>query len=134
MKIVTYNLRYGSKDRVHWREVIRRFDPELLLVQESFVPAEHLPRSSDDVRCGKLAEIAENLKHVSGWKSAAEQATLMVERGKPSRDNPQENICAERSEGRCRSNEHPHAERMLSQLQCMHVLASESLRKYPIAS
>ena len=51
MKIVTYNLRYGGKDRAHWREIIRRFEPELLLVQESFAPAEHLPRSANDNRC-----------------------------------------------------------------------------------
>lgn len=50
MRIVTYNLRYGGKRRVHWQNVIERFDPDLLLVQESFAPAEHLPPSSGDHR------------------------------------------------------------------------------------
>ena len=43
MKIVSYNLRAGGTGRVHWREIIKRYSPSVLLVQESFPPEEHLP-------------------------------------------------------------------------------------------
>jgi exonuclease III len=42
MRIVTYNLRFGGKGRVHWNEIIEEFNPEILLVQESYAPKEHL--------------------------------------------------------------------------------------------
>lgn len=42
MKLVAYNLRFGGKHCV-WNEIIERFDPELLFVQESFAPEWHLP-------------------------------------------------------------------------------------------
>jgi exonuclease III len=43
MKIVSYNLRAGGTGCVHWQEVIERYSPSVLLVQESFPPKEHLP-------------------------------------------------------------------------------------------
>jgi hypothetical protein len=43
MKIVTYNLQQGGMGSVHWGRIIERFDPALLLVQESSPPHEHLP-------------------------------------------------------------------------------------------
>lgn len=48
MKIVTYNLRFGGKGRVHWQEIIDRYDPDVLLVQESYAPAEHLPDDGEE--------------------------------------------------------------------------------------
>jgi hypothetical protein len=48
MRIVTYNLRFGGKGRVHWQEIINRYDPDVLLVQESFAPSEHLPDDRED--------------------------------------------------------------------------------------
>lgn len=42
MKIVTYNLRFGGKNRVHWNEILEEFSPEIFLMQESYAPKEHL--------------------------------------------------------------------------------------------
>ena len=42
MKIITYNLHFGGKGRVHWNEIIEEFNPEILLIQESYAPKEHL--------------------------------------------------------------------------------------------
>jgi endonuclease/exonuclease/phosphatase family metal-dependent hydrolase len=42
MRIVTYNLHFGGKGRVHWNEIIEEFSPEILMVQESYAPEEHL--------------------------------------------------------------------------------------------
>ena len=49
MKIVTYNLRFGGKGRVHWHEILEECDPKILLVQESYAPKEHLsvPKHGD---------------------------------------------------------------------------------------
>lgn len=43
MKIVSYNLRSGGKGCIHWNEVLEQFAPEVLLVQESSPPIDHLP-------------------------------------------------------------------------------------------
>lgn len=43
MRIITYNLRFGGTGRVHWGEILDGYDPEILLVQESYPPSEHLP-------------------------------------------------------------------------------------------
>lgn len=43
MNVATYNLHFGGKGRRHWGEIITRLDPELLFVQESYAPIEHLP-------------------------------------------------------------------------------------------
>lgn len=50
MKVVTYNLKFGGSGRVHWKEIIDRYDPDVLLVQESFQPSDHLP---DDQRTNR---------------------------------------------------------------------------------
>ena len=42
MKIVTYNLHFGGKGRVHWNEILEEYAPDILLVQESYAPSEHL--------------------------------------------------------------------------------------------
>lgn len=42
MKIVSYNLRLGGHGLVHWNKVFKELDPDLLLVQETFDPREHL--------------------------------------------------------------------------------------------
>ena len=43
MKLVTYNLQFGGRGCLHWDEIIKQFDPDLLFVQESFAPDLHLP-------------------------------------------------------------------------------------------
>lgn len=43
MKIATYNIRRGGTPRVHWQKIIYDHGVELLLVQESYHPDEHLP-------------------------------------------------------------------------------------------
>lgn len=43
MRIITYNLRTGGASKTHWSKVIDNFDPDLLLVQESYEPVLHLP-------------------------------------------------------------------------------------------
>ncbi len=43
MKIATYNLLKGGSQRVHWSKMIEDFGVDLLLAQESFTQAEHLP-------------------------------------------------------------------------------------------
>lgn len=50
MKIVSYNLQCGGKGRVHWNEIIAEHSPEVLLVQESYAPEEHLsPFKHDEI-------------------------------------------------------------------------------------
>ena len=43
MRIITYNLRFGGSGNSHWSKVFDDFAPEILLVQESYDPIEHLP-------------------------------------------------------------------------------------------
>lgn len=50
MKIITYNLRFGGKGCVHWKEIIDQHDPDVLLVQESYPPSDHLPDEVDAAR------------------------------------------------------------------------------------
>jgi hypothetical protein len=47
MKIATYNLLKGGTQRVHWRKLVEGHGVELLLVQESHEPREHLPASCE---------------------------------------------------------------------------------------
>lgn len=43
MRIATYNLRKGGTRRCHWQKMLDEFKVELLLVQESYPPDQHLP-------------------------------------------------------------------------------------------
>jgi endonuclease/exonuclease/phosphatase family metal-dependent hydrolase len=43
MKIATYNILKGGTQRVHWVKMIEEYGVDLLLVQESYTPDEHLP-------------------------------------------------------------------------------------------
>lgn len=43
MKIATYNILKGGSQRVHWVKMIEDQSVDLLLVQESYTPDEHLP-------------------------------------------------------------------------------------------
>jgi endonuclease/exonuclease/phosphatase family metal-dependent hydrolase len=43
MKIATYNILKGGSQRVHWVKMIQEHSVDLLLVQESYAPDEHLP-------------------------------------------------------------------------------------------
>ena len=42
MKIATYNLHFGGKGRTHWTEILCEYHADILLVQESYAPSEHL--------------------------------------------------------------------------------------------
>jgi exonuclease III len=42
VKIVTYNLRFGSAGRNHWPKVLEELDPDIFLTQESYPPNQHL--------------------------------------------------------------------------------------------
>jgi hypothetical protein len=43
MRIATYNILKGGSQRVHWVKTIEGHSVDLLLVQESYAPDEHLP-------------------------------------------------------------------------------------------
>jgi endonuclease/exonuclease/phosphatase family metal-dependent hydrolase len=43
MKIATYNILKGGRQRVHWVRLLEVHGVDLLLVQESYAPHEHLP-------------------------------------------------------------------------------------------
>lgn len=43
MKIATYNILKGGSKRVHWVTMIEEYGVDLLLVQESYHPDEHIP-------------------------------------------------------------------------------------------
>jgi endonuclease/exonuclease/phosphatase family metal-dependent hydrolase len=43
MKIATYNILKGGTQRVHWVRMLEDHGVDLLLVQESYAPREHLP-------------------------------------------------------------------------------------------
>jgi hypothetical protein len=43
MRVATYNLRKGGSGRVHWARMVEDHAVDLLLVQESYPPDEHLP-------------------------------------------------------------------------------------------
>jgi exonuclease III len=68
MKIISYNLRFGGKGRVHWREVIDRYSPSVLLVQESYPPSEHLPED-DKVESNAVWASAVNSNKSMKWGS-----------------------------------------------------------------
>jgi hypothetical protein len=68
MKIISYNLRFGGKDRLHWKEVINRYSPSVLLVQESYPPSEHLPED-DKVGSNAVWAPAVNSNKSMKWGS-----------------------------------------------------------------
>jgi exonuclease III len=43
IKIAAYNILKGGSQRVHWVRMVQDYDVDLLLVQESYAPHEHLP-------------------------------------------------------------------------------------------
>lgn len=43
MKLATYNILKGGAQRVHWLKMIEEYSVDLLLVQESTAPDQHLP-------------------------------------------------------------------------------------------
>ena len=43
MRIATYNILKGGSQRVHWAKMIEEHSVDLLLLQESYTPDEHLP-------------------------------------------------------------------------------------------
>ena len=43
MRIATYNILKGGSLRVHWVKMIEEHSVDLLLLQESYSPDEHLP-------------------------------------------------------------------------------------------
>ena len=70
MKIVTYNLHFGGKARVHWHEVIEGFSPDILLVQESYAPSEHLsPLLHRDKHEHAVWSAVESNGKTMGWGS-----------------------------------------------------------------
>ncbi len=46
MKLASYNMHFGGKAGVHWNEMLKECDPDILLVQESLPPVDHMPVSS----------------------------------------------------------------------------------------
>src|SRR4051794_40221146 len=67
MKIATYNLLKGGKQRAHWVRMIEDFRVDLLLVQESYPHHEHLPPLLYPDAGGRSAwEMIER----NGWGSA----------------------------------------------------------------
>jgi exonuclease III len=67
MKIATYNILKGGSRRVHWKKMIEDHSVDLLLVQESYIHAEHLPPLLyPDARSQSVWEMVEN----NGWGSA----------------------------------------------------------------
>jgi hypothetical protein len=59
VNVVTYNMRFGGAGLTHWASVIRTFDPDLLLAQESYTPHQHLPSTPPEV-----------LKATAAWRAA----------------------------------------------------------------
>lgn len=45
MRIATYNIHKGGRQRVHWTKLIEEFGVDTLLVQETYAPSEHLSSS-----------------------------------------------------------------------------------------
>jgi endonuclease/exonuclease/phosphatase family metal-dependent hydrolase len=73
--LATYNLRSGGRTRSHWAKVLEEFRPDILLVQETVDPAEHLPTLRHS---GLLKKIAWRQAEGRRWGSG-----LYVGRGKP---------------------------------------------------
>lgn len=69
MRIATYNILKGGSQRVHWVKMIEGHSVDLLLVQESYAPDEHLPphRYPDARSQSVWARVEEN---GNGWGSA----------------------------------------------------------------
>ena len=71
MNIVCYNLRTGGAGRSHWREIVARYSPSVLLVQESSPPLEHLsPDSHGEAEENSVWAPAYNSKGTRPWGSA----------------------------------------------------------------
>jgi endonuclease/exonuclease/phosphatase family metal-dependent hydrolase len=71
VRIATYNLRAGGSHRTHWVRLIEAYAVDLLLVQESLPPAEHLPRSLSAV----WTRTAWAMVKRNGWGSAVHTTT-----------------------------------------------------------
>ena len=72
MKIVSYNLRAGGTGCVHWQEIIERYSPSALLVQESFPPKEHLPaKPHEETEACSVWAPASNANGNRKWGSGA---------------------------------------------------------------
>ena len=69
MRIATYNLLKGGSQRLHWKKLIEGHSVDLLLVQESYPPDEHLPpHLYPDARSQSVWERVE--ENGNGWGSA----------------------------------------------------------------
>jgi endonuclease/exonuclease/phosphatase family metal-dependent hydrolase len=67
MKIATYNLLKGGRQRVHWVKMIEGYEVDLLLVQESYAHHEHLsPLAYPAARSHAVWQMVEQ----NGWGSA----------------------------------------------------------------
>jgi hypothetical protein len=69
MRIAKYNILKGGSQRIHWLKMIEEHSVDLLLVQESYAPDEHLPpHLYPDARSQSVwARVEENR---NGWGSA----------------------------------------------------------------
>jgi len=47
LKITTYNMLFGGKEKTHWSRVVADHDPDVFLVQETYAPHEHLSGHGD---------------------------------------------------------------------------------------
>ena len=75
MNVATYNILKGGSHRVHWVRMIKDFKVDVLLVQESYPPEEHLaPLMYPDVGKQSAWEMTEK----NGWGSAVYSRTGSV--------------------------------------------------------
>ena len=77
MKIGTYNLLKGGKQRVHWVKMIEDHGVDLLLLQESYAHDEHL---SPLVYPGTRNQSAWEMAERNGWGSAVFSSSGWVKR------------------------------------------------------
>jgi exonuclease III len=67
MRIATYNILKGGSLRVHWAKMIEEHSVDLMLLQESYAPDEHLPPLQyPEARSRSVWEMVEK----NGWSSA----------------------------------------------------------------
>jgi endonuclease/exonuclease/phosphatase family metal-dependent hydrolase len=77
MKVATYNILKGGRLRVHWVKMTQDFGIDLLLVQESYDPHEHLPPLLyPDARSQSAWQMVEK----NGWGSGVFSRTGSVKR------------------------------------------------------
>jgi endonuclease/exonuclease/phosphatase family metal-dependent hydrolase len=65
--VATYNLRSGGAKRCHWAKILEEFQPDILLVQETVDPADHLQPL---LHAGLLARTTWNKVEGRRWGSA----------------------------------------------------------------